>query len=317
MQKALVVGVYTAFYVVGEVGATPADQATPKIEFEAASVKPSETQGTGGEILGHIIGGPGTADPIQLRGNHITVLNLIRTAYDVPYDQISGPDWMQNLFYDIVARVPKGSTKDQLKLMLQNLLADRFRLTFHREGKEFDVYVLSVGKDGSKLKPTAFPGAPPLRPGESPMPPNLDADGFPILPPGKSGATASAARGLMYWTFQSVPLSALIAQIQSGLGRMTGLNTYAPGRVVDQTGLAAKYDFKLRYSGTAQIGDVLRPQPAGIPVTQESVSDIQDPGAGPDLFAAIEKQLGLKLVKGKSVFQMLVIDHAERVPIEN
>jgi hypothetical protein len=84
------------------------------------------------------------------------------------------------------------------------------------------------------------------------MPPDLDRDGFPILPPGKSGATASAAHGLMYWTFQSMPVSTLIANIQSGLGRETGLNTWAPGRVVDQTGLAAKYRFQgsLLWCGT-------------------------------------------------------------------
>lgn len=108
-----------------------------------------------------------------------------------------------------------------------------------------------------------------------------------------------------------MPLSALIAQIQAGLGRATGLNTYAPGRVVDQTGLAGKYDFKIRCSGMGQIGDVFRPQPAGLSATQETISDIPDPGAGPDLFGAIEKQLGLKLVKGKTVLEMLVIDHAE------
>jgi uncharacterized protein (TIGR03435 family) len=243
-------------------------------------------------------------------------LNLVRTAYDVPYDQISGPGWLQNEVYDIVARVSKGSTKDQLKLMLQTLLADRFRLTFHRETKEFDVYVLSVGKGGSKLKPTTFPDAQPLRPGESPISPNLDSDGFPVLPPGKSGATASEAHGLMYWTFQSMPVSALIANIQLGLGRQTDFSTWAPGRVVDQTGLAAKYDFKLRYSGTGQIGDVLRPQPTSVPTSQGSVPDIQNPAGGPDLFTAVEKQLGLKLTKGKSVLEVLVIDHAERVPIE-
>jgi uncharacterized protein (TIGR03435 family) len=318
LPKALVLGAGTAFFcAVGGLAAAPSDQAAPKTEFEAASVKPSGPQKAGAGIFGKIIGGPGTADPIQLRGTRVTLLNLVRSAYDVPYDQISGPGWLRDELYDIVARVPKGSTKDQLKLMLQNLLADRFRLTFHREPKAFEVYVLSIGKGGSKLKPTAFPYAQPLRPGESPMPPDLDPDGFPILPPGKSGATASAAHGLMYWTFQSMPVSAFIANVQSGLGRETGLNTWTPGRVVDQTGLAAKYDFKVRYSGAGQIGDVLRPQATGLGTSGDSMLDIQDPGSGPDLFTAIEKQLGLKLTKDRSVLEVLVIDHAERIPIEN
>jgi uncharacterized protein (TIGR03435 family) len=102
-----------------------------------------------------------------------------------------------------------------------------------------------------------------------------------------------------------------------GLGRETGLNTWAPVRVVDRTGLAAKYDFKVRYSGAGQIGDVLRPPATGLATSQESMLDIQDPGSGPHLFTAIEKQPGLKLTKGKSVLEVLVIDHAERIPIEN
>jgi uncharacterized protein (TIGR03435 family) len=110
-----------------------------------------------------------------------------------------------------------------------------------------------------------------------------------------------------------MPISALIANIQSGLGSETGMNTWTPGRVVDQTGLTAKYDFKLRYASTGQIGDLLRPQTTSATTSQ----DIQDPTGGPDLFAAIEKQLGLNLVKSKSALQMLVIDHAERIPAQN
>lgn len=317
MAKTLALVAWTFLCAVGGRAAVPLDQDAPKVEFEAASVKPSGPQRAGGGIPGKILGGPGTGDPIQLRGNRITLLNLIRTAYDVPYDQISGPGWLQTEVYDIDARVARGSTKDQLKLMLRNLLADRFRLSFHREPREFDVYVLSVWKNGAKLKPTTFPDAQPLRPGESPMPPNLGPDGFPILPPGRSGAIASQANGQTYWTFQSMPISVLIANIQSGLGRTTSLTTFAPGRVVDQTGLAAKYDFKLRYSDTSQIGDVLRPQPTGMPTSAEAAPEIQDPGGGPDLFTALEKQLGLKLTKGKSTFEVIVIDHSERIPIEN
>jgi uncharacterized protein (TIGR03435 family) len=78
------------------------------------------------------------------------------------------------------------------------------------------------------------------------------------------------------------------------------------------TGLAAKYDFKLRYAGRGQIGGVLRPHLTDLPTSQESMPTIQDPGGAPDLFTAIEKQLGLKLTKGKSVLEVLVIDHAER-----
>src|SRR6185437_13471933 len=135
-----------------------------------------------------IIGGPGTGDPIQLRGNRVTLMNLIRTAYEVPYDQISGAAWLQDDLYDVDARIAKGSTKDQVKVMLQNLLADRFRLSFHRQSKEFDVYTLSIAKGGSKLKHGPFPQLQPPRPREYPMPPTLDSDGLPLLRQGHAGA---------------------------------------------------------------------------------------------------------------------------------
>ncbi len=284
---------------------SPPEQSTPKVEFEAASIKPSGADSRTAELRGKLIGGPGSNDPIQVRGAAVTLSSLIRTAYDISPDQLAGPGWMQEQTYDLAARVPKGATREQVKQMLQNLLVERFRLSFHREPRQFDVYVLRIAKDGSKLQPAAFPDAPPIRPGEVPFRAEVDSQGFPRLPAGKSGATSISAGRLIYWTFQSVPVSVLISNIQSSLGRETGTATWAPGRVRDETGLAGRYDYKLRYAGEGTIGDVFRP------------TDASDPSGGPDLFAAIETQLGLKLTKGKSALDVLVIDHAERLPVEN
>src|SRR5579863_10311446 len=95
-------------------------QAAAKPEFEVASVKPF-VRSTAGGIEGKLIGGPGTADPIQITGKRVTLFSLIRTAYDLPSDQVSGPGWLQDERYDITAKVPRGSTKEEMKLMLQNL----------------------------------------------------------------------------------------------------------------------------------------------------------------------------------------------------
>jgi uncharacterized protein (TIGR03435 family) len=88
----------------------------------------------------------------------ITLIDLITNAYGVRYDQISGgPSWVKSEHYDVVAKAEGESTitKDQLRQMLQTLLADRFQLKIHREAKETPVYQLVVGKGGPKLKEAA------------------------------------------------------------------------------------------------------------------------------------------------------------------
>jgi uncharacterized protein (TIGR03435 family) len=286
-------------------------------EFEAASIKPAGPSGPAGDIQGKIIGGPGTGDPIQLRGKSVTLFTLIRTAYDVPSDQISGAAWLQNERYDLTAKVPRGATKDDVKAMLRTLLAERFRLAVHREPKEFPVYELTVAKGGARLKATAYPDATPLRPWESGSSANLDGDGYPAIQAGRSGAKGVPANGSMRWTFQALPVSDLVKNIEGNLGSLTGLDSWAPGRVLDKTELTGKYDFKIVYASNGQIGDVLQPKTGGASATQQNMLDVPDPGGGPDLFTALEKQLGLKLTKTKAMFEALVVDRAERVPSGN
>jgi uncharacterized protein (TIGR03435 family) len=88
----------------------------------------------------------------------ITLIDLITNAYGVRYDQISGgPSWVKSERYDVAAKAEgEGTiTKDQLRQMLQTLLADRFQLKVHREARETPVYELVVGKNGPKLKEVA------------------------------------------------------------------------------------------------------------------------------------------------------------------
>src|ERR1039458_5970133 len=88
---------------------------------------------------------------------------LILTAYKLKPYQVSGPDWMDSVRFDILSKIPEGGTKDQVPEMLQALLAERFKLTAHRETKEQPVYGLVVGKDGPKLKPSVPDAARPDR----------------------------------------------------------------------------------------------------------------------------------------------------------
>ena len=82
----------------------------------------------------------------------MTIADLIVAAYKVKSFQVSGPDWIKTERWDIVAKLPEGSNKDQVPEMLQSLLADRFKLALHRDTKDQSVYALIVGKGGPKLK---------------------------------------------------------------------------------------------------------------------------------------------------------------------
>ncbi len=108
--------------------AAQTDSSLEKLEeFEVASVKPSApVPPTGGVYFGPARGGPGTPDPGLITWTYTSLRNLLMTAYDVKTYQVSGPDWLMTERYDIVARVPAGATKEQVNVMWQNLLAERF-----------------------------------------------------------------------------------------------------------------------------------------------------------------------------------------------
>ena len=118
-----------------------------QVSFEVASIKPHPepiTYSADARINGTLV--TATAS---------TLLDLITDAYGVRYDQISGgPGWMKTDHFDVAARAAgeKAITMDQMRQMLQSLLADRFQLKFHREMKEVPMWDLVVAKNGPKLK---------------------------------------------------------------------------------------------------------------------------------------------------------------------
>src|SRR5262249_51400218 len=91
-----------------------------------------------------------------------TIRDLMADAYSVNRNQISGgPNWLDSERFDIVAKIPAGAAKGEVKLMLRNLLAERFKLKLHRETKELPVYALMVGAKGPKLKQSTVTDPPP------------------------------------------------------------------------------------------------------------------------------------------------------------
>src|SRR5216684_8699142 len=127
---------------------------TPAAAFEVASIKPAAPIAS---ITPAMIQSGKLRLGVSVVGarvdiGYMSLADLIRTAYDVKPHQISGPDWMAAERFNITAKLPDGATKDQVNVMLQALLAERFKLTVHRETKERPVYALIVGKGGPKLR---------------------------------------------------------------------------------------------------------------------------------------------------------------------
>lgn len=289
----------------------PKQPAATPLEFEVASVRPSGPH-VQGRIETVFLGGPGTPDPGRITASRITLLYVLQVAYGVEADRISGPGWLAEESYDIAATVPPGATKEQMNLMLQNLLADRFKLMLHREKKEFPAWDLVIAKDGPKLKETTYPDAKQLGPGEGvpAMMLPVDQDGFPKLPPGQRGGAGRNVNGVTHATYQSFSISDLIVPLGYQLAP-AGAN-FSPARIVDRTGLTGRYDFHLEFSGdgSGRPGSAAQLPPA-------STDDLTVGGGGPTIFTALEKQLGLKLEKTRTLLDVLVIDHAEKVPAEN
>jgi uncharacterized protein (TIGR03435 family) len=293
-------------------------------KFEVASVKPAEPQ-SAGMIRIRMSGGPGTPDPGQLTYTNVSLKNILMNAYAVKGYQLSGPKWLDSERFDIVAKIPMGATKEQFRLMLQNLLAERFKLTLHHETKELPMYALVVGKGGAKLKEsvdddaTASGGAPPPPPppgpdGAGPVMGRLrvGADGMPQLPPGmgKNGMMMMMTNGRLRAVGNRQPVSALTEMLGNQLGYP----------VVDATGLKATYDFTLDFAPDGLNGPMgmLPPPPpehdgAGGGSPMASAPEM----GGPTIFTALQEQLGLKLEQRKGPVDLLVIDRLEKVPTEN
>jgi uncharacterized protein (TIGR03435 family) len=253
-------------------------------------------------------GGPGTADPGQITWNNATLKTLLTAAYNVKPYQVTGPAWLDTERFDILAKVPAGATQDQVNVMWQNLLKDRFGVAVHHESKEFQVEEMTVAKGGLKLKETTIdPNAPPPAPPTGPPgPPKLDKNGFPDLQaPGVIMMITAGPNG---------PTGHMAGKAQTMAQLATMLGNQLNRPVVDKTGLTGKYDFMIEY-----IPD-LSGLPAAIklqggPEAGPAGAEASEPGS--NLAAALQQQLGLKLVGGKDKLDVVVVDKAEKTPTEN
>ena len=112
-------------------------------------------------------GGPGTADAELITASGITLQGLVAAAYGVLSEQVSGPSWIAEARYVLVAKVLPGTTKEQANLMLQKALAERFKLALHRGEKEFQIWELVIAKEAPKLTEAADHHAQPQMKGQA------------------------------------------------------------------------------------------------------------------------------------------------------
>jgi len=129
--------------------------AAEKKTFEVASVRPAQS---GREST--------TVEPGVVTMRNTRLSACIRWAYGVQDYQLSGPTWINDARFDIVAKAGEAAKDADLRLMMRTLLTDRFKLTFHRETKELPALVLTVGKNGHKLTPTEVEGTPTFKTGK-------------------------------------------------------------------------------------------------------------------------------------------------------
>ncbi len=274
--------------------------------FEVATVKPAAPQPMG-RIMAGMRGGPGTNDPGQWQANNLPLSRLIAIAYDVRSYQVSSPSWMDSERFDIIAKVPPGTTKEQFNLMLQNLLAERFRLVVHKESKDGPVYALVVAKGGVKIKES--PKADPAAGGDAPLP------GPPPGPPtiGKDGMPNMQMRGGRGVGLMMGPKGLRMQASRLTMARFAEILSEQVGRpVIDQTGLTAEYDLTLDFSpeGLSMMKGL--PMPPGA----EAKAGLDAAESSPNLFTAVQ-DLGLKLESRKAPVDLIVVDSAEKTPTEN
>ena len=124
-----------------------------RAKFEVASVKPhAASEDTGQFVIAR--------EPGRLTYTNVTVRGLIRQAYGLQVYPLSlGPDALSTLRYDVIAETSPAASKEQIMLMLQSLLEDRFKLVAHRETKELPVYRLVIAKSGPKFQAVADDGS--------------------------------------------------------------------------------------------------------------------------------------------------------------
>ena len=274
--------------------ATPATSAAGKLTFEVASVRPSTRKfvGIGMDFLNPL------SDEAPPKGGlfswNVPFISLVDFAYDIRTIQEgrsmaeSLPKWAQmpDGWFTIEARADGNPTRADVRAMVRSLLEDRFQFAGHMETRDGQVYALVVDKPGPGLKP--HPDGAPCALSSS----QTDENTYPHAYPGYKSVPARCGvfnRELSHFGERRLEMLDVTMQQITGSVAM-----FLPLPVIDKTGLTGRYDA------------VLDVGPGGIPPQNADSSDSLGLPPPP---AALEKQLGLKLVKQNGPVDVFVIDH--------
>lgn len=225
--------------------------------FEVASIRASQGGKGEGSRRENIQASPGS-----LNMRNVTLKSAIRWAYHVMDYQVSGPDWINFDRYDISAKAADDAPDKQLQSMLQALLAERFKLTLHRETKELPCFVMVAAKGGIKFHES-------------------QTEGEPVLNPDKTRMSVEV---------KGIPATQFVEMLSNILR--------AP--VINNTGLSGRYDATINFSKYLPDGS-----------GKEGFDPIST------ILLGLQEELGLKLESKKMPLDLLIVDHAEKVPVEN
>jgi uncharacterized protein (TIGR03435 family) len=262
--------------------------------FEVATVKQNKSSSRSG---------PGfSGQPGRFSAQDATLQDLIVFAYELqPFEIFGGPSWATSDRFDIAATMqapPTGSAQGpRNRRLLRALLAERFKLVAHEERREMPVYALVRARAdrtlGARLSPFKAECG---DLGKLGPPPESEAVRLPESDPGKGPQHCLAVVGVGRMSARGMTLSDL----------SRSLATFAAirRRVIDRTSLTGLFDYDLEWTPIAA--------PAGVPASAvPSGSD-----GPPNIFTALQEQLGLKLESTKEVIPVLVIDSVNQ-PSEN
>ncbi|MGH9476566.1 MAG: TIGR03435 family protein [Terriglobales bacterium] len=257
-----------------------AAQAPAPTQFDAAVVKPVA-------VSGSRRGGGFQIDPLHLNAEGLTLKSLLMDAYSLKSWQVEGPAWISSARFDITAVTAAPVSRAAMLVLLRSLLAHRFRLSTHRISRAVSGYVLEAAAGGSQLRPS--------RAGDT----NLD--------PGQFRMSMTTRPPVL--TLTGYVSADELAQNLSGQLGMP---------VANHTALTGDYVIKMTYAMPPGLGArILTPRGRAAVATANGGTNGTAPAPAPSLFAALQHQLGLRLVATKVVIPVLEVDSALRNPTTN
>lgn len=297
---AIAIGFFAATLVLGQAAgpnqsAAASQSASPKLQFEVASIRPAQSNDPNRVDAGLRM------DGAQAHFGALSLKNLIARAYHVQSNLIAGPDWISSERFDISAKLPEGATIDQIPEMLQSLLAERFGLKIHFEKKDQPAYALALGKTPLKLKP---------------LPPDVESErnnGAVNLAVSGSdqGVSMDLGNGSSYtfannqFQFTKVTMDVLALR----------LSLYLDRPVVNMTGLEGSYDLTLPVTQEDYYILLVRSGAnAGVTLPPRALPLLN--GTPVSLFDALDAE-GLHLDSRKLPLDTIVVDQALQTPTEN